>query len=278
MSKIWQRGLINEQKKKKKKSLCLPEHHTHTTTHTWPVVFWLACHRLWLQDKLAFYQHPYREQCIMSSDIFPFILNIFNRLYQLLIYIHLVGTPQLESLMSAALKTFCFHLNRLSQTYLQVDTPRSMNVLKRTGWLCMTSPNTSKMPTRSREEPGQHKWTQYSQGRLHRHRSSPLHDASSVCVSTACWFIYKTMRISAIGCHKCTCMWRWKLLKDTAEKRMDNKHAPSSHNHQSISAFSPLPLANICILITVSGVGIWHCHWTLMSLAHTRARMGACLM
>lgn len=31
-------------------------------------------------------------------------------------------------------------------------------------------------------------------------------------------------------------------------------------------------LSNLCILITVSGVGIWHCPWTLMCLAHTLAR------
>lgn len=162
-------------------------------------------------------------------------------MYQLLIYIHLVWTPQLESLMSAAL--FLKFLNKRTPTYLQVDTPRSMNGLKQTGWLCVTSPNTSKMPTRSREEPGQHKWTRYSQGRLHQLWSLLLHDASIICVSPACWFIYKIMRISAIGCHKCTCMWRWKLLKDPiifccteemTEKRIDNKHVPSSYNHQTI--------------------------------------------
>lgn len=30
--------------------------------------------------------------------------------------------------------------------------------------------------------------------------------------------------------------------KESVEKRIDNKHAPSSHNHQTIGAFSPLPL------------------------------------
>lgn len=160
-------------KKKKKIAPSLPEPQppqppTHTQTHTRPLVFWLACHGLWLQDKLAFYQHPYKEQRIMRSDVFPFKKHIINRLYQLLIYIHLVWTPQFESFMSAALLSSCFHLTKPTQTNVQVDTPRSMNVLKRTGWWCMTSPNTSKMPTRSREEPGQHKWTQYSQGRLHR--------------------------------------------------------------------------------------------------------------
>lgn len=172
---------------------------------------------------------------------FPFILNILNRLYQLLISIYPIWTPQLESLMSAAHYSFCFPLNKLTQTYLQVDTPRSMNVLKRTGWLCMTSPNTSKMSTRSKEEPGQHKWTENSQGRLHQHRSrlelTAARCLQRLCVYSAYRFNYKTMRIS---CHKCTCIWRWKPLKDHdyyfplhwGKGSKDNKHAPS-HNHQS---------------------------------------------
>lgn len=104
MSKIWQHGFGNDKKKPTKKKKINKSLDTQTKTPTWTLVFWLACHELWLQDKLAFYQHSYKEQCIISADVFPFIL--FNTLYQLLIYIHLVWRPHLEPLMSAALFLF----------------------------------------------------------------------------------------------------------------------------------------------------------------------------
>lgn len=61
-------------------------------------------------------------------------------------------------------------------------------------------------------------------------------------------------------------------------RRIDNKHVhvPTTTRPSVLLALCLLP--NLCILIPVSGAGIWHCHWTLVFLSHARTHRRACAL
>lgn len=95
----------------------------------------------------------------------------------------------------------------------------------------MTSPNTSKMPTRSTEESTQSKWTQCSRrGRVLQVLLRYRHNTNA----RACW----EMMGSQGGSPSCTLTFPF--TEDTAEQMLNMENCPAI-----ITAFSPLPPVHV---------------------------------